>query len=182
MVKVLTIEYDGKSPEDFFSELKDMKPKLVIDIRFDPKHAVPVAYDLNHVDEMVHKIYGADYISIPELSYSKYEEVIPKCRDFWVGFGKALYCIFQWKRSTVVLLSDGKDEEKPHLTEVKNKLEKLLSPFTICYSKDHFHHRMALEVEKAEITQEEKATVFALLDKDLLFDMLQKADMLPFSE
>ena len=122
MVEIMTIGYGGKRPHDFFTELKSLKPDLVIDVRRNPHHAFLGIYTLASLKKRVEH-----YVWIHELGNKK-KTLPPELIDEGVGLGKAIGMIQAWKANRVVLLCAEKDENRCHRKYVKEKLQRLLNP------------------------------------------------------
>ena len=121
MVKVLTIGYGGKRPTKFLTELENMNPDLVIDVRRDATKAFLGFYTYKHLEKVI-----SHYVWLPDLGNAR-KALPPVLINEEAGLEKALLNILMLKKcDTVVLLCAEKDENRCHRKYVKEKLQKLL--------------------------------------------------------
>lgn len=120
MVEVLTIGYGGKRPQDFFNELEELKPDLIIDVRRNPHRAFLGVYTFKPLNRRL-----KNYIWIEELG-NKLRVLPPVLIDEVIGLQKAMKAIKTSEAERVVLLCAEKDENRCHRKYVKEKLQKLL--------------------------------------------------------
>ena len=116
--EVLTIGYGGKKPTEFFEEIEQLQPCLVVDVRRDPHHAFLGVYTKSGLTKRI-----KNYISIPELGNKK-KTLPPEYVDEEAGFAKLKYFMDLASRlhKKLVLLCAEKDEDNCHRKWIKNKL------------------------------------------------------------
>lgn len=114
---LLTIGYGGKKPVDFFAELEELKPDVIVDVRENPFHAFLGAYTKKGLEMRL----GSRYIWIKELGNTS-RVLPPTLVDEALGLEK-LRAIMQ-HHNRVVLLCAEKDEERCHRGYIKAKLQK----------------------------------------------------------
>ena len=114
---LLTIGYGGKKPVDFFAELEELKPDVIVDVRENPFHAFLGAYTKKGLEMRL----GSRYIWIKELGNTS-RVLPPTLVDEAKGLEK-LHALMQ-HHNRVVLLCAEKDEERCHRGYIKAKLQK----------------------------------------------------------
>jgi len=114
---LLTIGYGGKKPVDFFAELEELKPDVIVDVRENPFHAFLGAYTRKGLEMRL----GSRYIWIKELGNTS-RVLPPTLVDEALGLEK-LHALMQ-HHNRVVLLCAEKDEERCHRGYIKVKFQK----------------------------------------------------------
>ena len=114
MTEVLTIGYGGKKPQDFFKEVEQLQPCLVVDVRRDPDHAFLGVYTRTGLASRLPR-----YEWIPELGNKK-KVLPPEYVDEVVGFAKLRLLMTAHDR--IVLLCAEKDENHCHRKWIKERV------------------------------------------------------------
>lgn len=112
--EVLTIGYGGKKPKEFFAEIENLQPCLVVDVRRDPNHAFLGVYTRTGLASRI-----PNYEWIPELGNKK-KTLPPEYVNEKIGFAKLR--ILMSAHSRVVLLCAEKDENRCHRSFIKKKV------------------------------------------------------------
>jgi len=121
-----TIGYGGKRPEDFFKELDEMKPDIVVDVRENPYNAFLGVYTLPQLAKRL----GERYTWIRELG-NKTRQLPPTLVDEEAGLRK-LQAIVE-KHDRIVLLCAEKLEENCHRGYVKKRFIELSSRDSVAH-------------------------------------------------
>ena len=119
MARILTIGYGGKRPDDFFKELAEMNPGIVVDVRENPYSAYLVVYTYPQLSKRL----GEQYTWIKELG-NKTRQMPPTLVDEETGLMKLAQ--LAEKHQTIVLLCAEKNETDCHRSVVKKR-------FTLAY-------------------------------------------------
>jgi uncharacterized protein (DUF488 family) len=109
-----TIGYGGKKPEDFFKELEELNPDIVVDVRENPYKAYLGVYTLPHLEKRL----GSMYTWIKELG-NKTRLMPPTLVDEEVGLEKLRVLAMTYQR--IVLLCAEKRESDCHRGYVKKR-------------------------------------------------------------
>jgi len=112
--EILTIGYGGKKPKDFFREIEQLQPCLVVDVRRDNKHAFLGVYTGTGLASRIPR-----YEWIPELGNKK-KSLPPEYIDEKVGFAKLHILMSAHPR--IVLLCAEKDENRCHRSFIKKRV------------------------------------------------------------
>ena len=116
---LLTIGYGGKKPSDFFSELEELNPDVIVDVRENPNKAYLGCYTKAHFEKRL-----GQYIWIEELG-NKTRSLPPKLVNEEKGMKKLQNLCHD--ENTVVLLCAEKDEKRCHRLYVKEKMINILN-------------------------------------------------------
>jgi len=114
--ELLTIGYGGKKPDDFFAELDELQPDIIVDVREDPFHAFLGTYTKKGLESRL----GSRYVWIRELG-NRSRELPPTLVDEEKGLEKLRNLMHEHSR--VVLLCAEKDEKKCHRSYIKARLQ-----------------------------------------------------------
>ena len=115
---LLTIGYGGKRPTDFFSELEDMAPDYVVDVRENPHRAYLGCYTKAHFEKRLEH-----YVWTKELGNSS-RTLPPTLVNEDEGMAKLeLLCT---GTNRIVLLCAEKDEKRCHRGYIKEKIVDIL--------------------------------------------------------
>lgn len=161
ILEILTIGYGGKKPDEFFAELDELKPCVLVDVRRDPFHAFLGVYTQSHLKKRIKR-----YVWIQELG-NKVKRLPPVLMDEEHGM-KRLRAVCKFAEidgvSRIVLLCAEKDEKRCHRLYVKmvflhGELRKKISE---CWSKDTNYF-----AKKEKIKSRGQCYVTALLVQDL---------------
>lgn len=117
---VETIGYGGKKPDDFFKELDELNPDIVVDVRENPYRAFLGVYTLPQLEKRL----GSKYTWIKELG-NKTRMMPPTLVDETVGLEKLIE--FSKTHKRIVLLCAEKLEENCHRGYVKRRFIELHS-------------------------------------------------------
>lgn len=118
MTKILTIGYGGKKPADFFSELDEMAPDLIVDVRENPTRAYLGCYTKAHFQKRLEH-----YVWIKELGNSS-RKLPPTLVNEQLGMEILKELCSRADR--VVLLCAEKDEARCHRKYVKERIVEIL--------------------------------------------------------
>jgi len=111
-----TIGYGGKHPDEFFHDLSQLQPDLVIDVRDNPFKAFLSVYTLPHLKERL----GERYIWLPSCGNAT-RKMPPTLRNEAACIERIKYLTSKHER--VVLLCAEKDESRCHRSYIKAKVE-----------------------------------------------------------
>lgn len=114
-----TIGYGGKNPNDFFKELEELKPDLVIDVRANPCHAFLPCYTKPLLEKII-AYYGIKYMWLPQCGNAS-RTLPPKLQDESHCIKRIKYLLTQCEH--IVLLCAEKDEKRCHRLFIKEKVE-----------------------------------------------------------
>lgn len=117
--KLMTIGYGGKNPSDFFSELEEMSPDFVVDIRENPNRAYLGCYTKAHFEKRLEH-----YIWIEELG-NRSRTLPPHLINEELGMARLKELCEANNR--IVLLCAEKDEKRCHRSYVKERIVEILS-------------------------------------------------------
>jgi len=115
---LMTIGYGGKKPEDFFSELEEMSPDYIVDIRENPTRAYLGCYTKAHFEKRLEH-----YIWIKELG-NRTRTLPPKLINEETGMARLEELCEGNNR--IVLLCAEKDENRCHRSYVKERIVEIL--------------------------------------------------------
>ena len=116
--KLFTIGYGGKKPADFFSELEELAPDFIVDVRENPNRAYLGCYTRAHFEKRLEQ-----YVWIKELGNSS-RKLPPKLVDEAEGMAKLEELCNRADR--IVLLCAEKDESRCHRGYIKTRIEGIL--------------------------------------------------------
>ena len=116
---ILTIGYGGKKPADFFSELEEMNPDYIVDVRENPHRAYLGCYTKAHLQKRLDE----HYVWIQELG-NHTRELPPQLVNEETGLTKLLKLCTGTNR--VVLLCAEKDENRCHRSYIKMKISTII--------------------------------------------------------
>ena len=110
-----TIGYGGKKPTDFFKELDDLKPDLVVDVRENPHRAFLATY----TKAVLERVLASKYLWLPSCG-NVTRKLPPTLNDEAFCIRRICHLSKQFKR--IVLLCAEKDEARCHRLYIKNKV------------------------------------------------------------
>ena len=116
---LLTIGYGGKKPADFFSELEEMAPDYIVDVRENPHRAYLGCYTRAHFI----KRFSSHYVWIKELG-NRTRTLPPQLVNEEAGMTQLEELCEGSNR--IVLLCAEKDEERCHRRYVKERITEIL--------------------------------------------------------
>jgi len=116
---IRTIGYGGKKPMDFFNELREMNPSLVVDVRDYPHKAFLGSYTKTRLENRL----GEKYLWLPVCGNVTRERP-PTLRD-------ETACLEEIRKlmgahRLIVLLCAEKDEKRCHRSYIRKKAEEIL--------------------------------------------------------
>ncbi len=115
---LLTIGYGGKKPAEFFSELEEMSPDFIVDVRENPTRAYLGCYTKAHFEKRFEH-----YIWIKELG-NRSRELPPQLVNEDAGMTRLEKLCKKGER--VVLLCAEKDETRCHRSYIKERITDIL--------------------------------------------------------
>jgi len=115
---IFTIGYGGKKPSEFFTELEEMGPDYVVDVRENPHRAYLGIYTRAHLEKRLE-----NYVWIQELG-NRTRKMPPGLVDEETGMAKLETLCNNAER--IVLLCAEKDEFKCHRSYVKERISDIL--------------------------------------------------------
>ena len=118
LTSIFTIGYGGKKPEDFFSELEQPKPDVVVDVRENPYRAFLAVYTFPQLTKRL----GSKYVWIQELG-NKTRIMPPTLVDEETGMSKLRD--LAKKHNRIVLLCAEKRESNCHRSVIKKRFLQL---------------------------------------------------------
>lgn len=121
MVEIVTIGYGGKRPTDFFKELEDLEPDLIIDVRENPRRAYLGSYTKSYLQKRL----GGKYIWLPECGNTT-RKLPPTLKSDSFCIRRIAYFATRSHINKIVLLCAEKDETRCHRLYVKQKVEMYL--------------------------------------------------------
>ena len=116
-MKIVTIGYGGKRPQEFFEELDRLGADLVVDVRRDPFHAFLGVYTKPYLERRLD-----NYVWIRELGNQR-QTLPPVLVDEMAGLIRLLAMIRMRHPKRVVLLCGERDEKRCHRAYVKRLLK-----------------------------------------------------------
>ena len=118
LTTIKTIGYGGKKPEDFFNELEELEPSIVIDVRENPYSAYLAVYTHSQLTKRL----GSKYTWIKELG-NKTRMMPPTLVDEEAGLEKLRVLAMTHQR--IVLLCAEKRESDCHRGYVKKRFTQM---------------------------------------------------------
>lgn len=115
---IKTIGYGGKKPDDFFNELEELEPSIVIDVRENPYSAYLAVYTHSQLTKRL----GSKYTWIKELG-NKTRMMPPTLVDEEAGLEKLRVLAMTHQR--IVLLCAEKRESDCHRGYVKKRFTQM---------------------------------------------------------
>lgn len=119
MGTILTIGYGGKKPADFFSEIEEMAPDYIVDVRENPHSAYLGCYTKAHLM----KRFDTRYVWIKDLG-NRTRTLPPQLVNEEAGMAKLEELCEGTNK--IVLLCAEKDEERCHRSYVKERIVEIL--------------------------------------------------------
>ena len=123
LTSIFTIGYGGKKPEEFFCELEQLKPDVVVDVRENPYRAFLSVYTFPQLTKRL----GSKYVWIQELG-NKNRIMPPTLVDEEIGMSRLRDLAKKHKR--IVLLCAEKQEDNCHRGVIKKRFLQLYPDLT----------------------------------------------------